>query len=153
MFDCVVCLGVISYVENYENIIKEIFRILKPGGTVVLSFRNKYNLLANDPIALSKHLMKQMLITLKLRKPDKFRIGHYMVSREVSGLIKSNGFEFQSFKGIGFGPYAFWHRRLFRENVSIKISSFITQLASKLRAGFAFKLGTDVNILIFKKSV
>ena len=63
MFDCVVCLGVISYVENYENIIKEIHRVLRPGGTVVISFRNKYNLVSNDPVALTKFLAKKLLVS------------------------------------------------------------------------------------------
>lgn len=151
MFDCVVCLGVISYVENYENIIKEIFRILKPGGTVLISFRNKYNLIANDPIALLKLLVKTALVTLRLRERDKFRIGHYMVARDVVRLVNSNGFVFEKFKGIGFGPYSFWHKKLFDEDTSIRISSFITRLADVLRAGFVFKLASDVKILIFRK--
>ncbi len=151
-FDCVVCLGVISYVEEYENIIKEIFRVLKPGGVVLISFRNKYNLVANDPVGLSKFLMKKTLMSLGLRGPDKFKIGRYMDAKEVKGAAAKCGLEFQSFKGIGFGPYSFWHRKLFSEDTSIKISRKITSFANKIGAGFAFRLAADVNILIFRKN-
>jgi SAM-dependent methyltransferase len=151
-FNCVVCLGVISYVEQYENIIKEIFRVLKPGGVVLISFRNKYNLVSNDPVGLSKFLIKNTLTSLRLREPDKFKIGRYMDAREVKDTATACGLEFESFKGIGFGPYSFWHKKLFSEDTSIKISRKMTHVADRLGAGFAFRLATDVNILVFRKS-
>ena len=149
MFDCVVCLGVISYVENYENIFKEIFRVLKPGGTVLLSFRNKYNLIMNDPIVLLKTSVRKILFMREKKKG--FEIGQYLSAREVQTLLKSNGFDFLDFKGIGFGPFSFKYKQLFSDKTSIKISQFISALADNLHAGFVFKLASDVNILICRK--
>jgi len=151
MFECVVCLGVISYVENYENVIKEINRVLKPGGTVIISFRSKYNLLSNDPVSLFKNIVKNVLIKLKLRRPDKFRIGHYMVCSEVMHTIQSNGFEFETFKGIGFGPYSVWGNKFLSVKNAIKFSSFITRTAERFGFGYLFKIASDVNILIYTK--
>ena len=44
-FDLVNCCGsVLSSIENYEEAIKEISRVLKPGGILILEVENKYNL-------------------------------------------------------------------------------------------------------------
>lgn len=151
MFDCVVCLGVISYVENYENIIKEINRILKPGGTVLISFRNKYNLISNDPVSLLKNIVNMTLIALRLREPDKFRIGHYMICREVMQTVQSNGFKFETFKGIGFGPYSVWGNKFLGIKNAIRFSNFVTRTAERFGLNFLFKIASDVNILIYTK--
>lgn len=148
VFDGVVCLGVISYVEHYENIIKEIHRILKPGGTVLISFRSRSNLLANDPVFLVHDVLKRPFAARRTRP---FKIGHYMRTREVRELIEANGFVCTDFKGIGFGPYSVAHKPLFSASTSIKLSDAITRLAGRLKAGFLFRIATDVNILIFRK--
>jgi ubiquinone/menaquinone biosynthesis C-methylase UbiE len=149
VFDCVACLGVISYVEHYENIIKEIFRVLKPGGIVLVTFRNKYNLLMNDPIVLARFLAKKILF--RPEEKQEFEIGQYLCSREVQAVIESNGFDFLDFKGIGFGPFNLRYRQLFSDKTSIKISQFISGLADKLHAEFVYRLASDVNILLFRK--
>lgn len=40
MFDVVTCIEVIEHVENPRKIVREMFRILKPGGTLVVSTPN-----------------------------------------------------------------------------------------------------------------
>ena len=148
-FDCVACLGVISYVEHYENIIKEIFRVLKPDGIVLLSFRSKNNLIMNDPIVLVKSLAKKL--SFRRGEEQKFEIGQYLNSREVQAKVISNGFDFLGFKGIGFGPFSIKYRQLFTDKTSIKLSQYISGLADTLKAEFVFKLASDVNILLFRK--
>lgn len=44
-FDLVNCCGsVLSSIENYEQALKEISRVLKPGGILILEVENKYNI-------------------------------------------------------------------------------------------------------------
>lgn len=40
-FDCVCSMGVLHHIENTDEALKEIFRILKPGGRVILMFYNR----------------------------------------------------------------------------------------------------------------
>lgn len=148
-FDCVVCLGVISYVEHYENILREIYRVLKPGGTVLLSYRSRSNLLANDPVFLLYDLLKRPFIA---RKKRPFVIGHYMRPREVRRSVEAAGFVCTAFKGIGFGPYSIAHKKLFSARTSIRISEAISRMATRLNAGFLFRIAADVNILVCSKS-
>lgn len=42
-FDCVVCTEALEHVSDYNAVIKEIFRVAKSGGYVVLSFQNHFN--------------------------------------------------------------------------------------------------------------
>ncbi|MGD2137795.1 MAG: class I SAM-dependent methyltransferase [Gammaproteobacteria bacterium] len=148
VFDCVVCLGVISYVEHYENIVREIHRILKPGGRALISFRSRGNLLVSDPVYLGYSLAKR-LVSLRRKRP--FEIGHHMRAAEVRARARDSGFVYTGFKGIGFGPFSLAHRHLFSGRTSIRISDFITRQADRLKAEFLFRLATDVNILLFRK--
>ena len=45
-FDCVVCTEALEHVNDHEQVIREIYRVTKPGGHVVLSFQNHFNLSA-----------------------------------------------------------------------------------------------------------
>jgi len=147
-FDCIVCLGVISYVEHYKNIVGEMYRVLKPGGVVLVSYRSRSNLLANDPVFLVYDLLKR---PFKAGKRPPFVIGHYMRYREVRSLIEAHGFFSTDFNGIGFGPYSIAHIRLFSARTSIRISDWITRVATRLNAHFLFRLASDVHILVFRK--
>jgi ubiquinone/menaquinone biosynthesis C-methylase UbiE len=42
-FDCIYSFGVIHHIPDAENVIKECFRILKPGGKIMLAFYYKYS--------------------------------------------------------------------------------------------------------------
>ena len=43
-FDCVLCTEALEHVGRYDVAIREIFRVTKPGGYVILSFQNHLNL-------------------------------------------------------------------------------------------------------------
>lgn len=43
-FDLVTCTEVIEHLENYRRLLREVFRVLKPGGTLILSTPNVLNL-------------------------------------------------------------------------------------------------------------
>jgi len=40
-FNCIIALGLIEYLETDESLAKEIFRVLKPKGIAIISFRNE----------------------------------------------------------------------------------------------------------------
>ena len=150
-FDCAVCLGVISYVEHYENIIREIHRILKPGGTAIVSYRNEKNLMISDPVGPIKYLGKKMLEFLDLG-PRKFRIGNHMSYAEVGRTLQRNGLTLEVFKGIGFGPLRFNRRTFLSDKTSLALHRTLTGWLDGWGAEFASRIGTDVHILVVRKS-
>jgi len=43
-FDCVLCLGVLEYVDRYQELLARLCSVLKPGGSLILSVPNKLSL-------------------------------------------------------------------------------------------------------------
>ncbi len=150
-YDCAVCLGVISYVERYENIIREIHRILKPGGTAVVSYRSITNLLVSDPVGPFRHVAKKALRRLN-STPQKFRIGEHMRYVEVRRVLEENGLTVEAFAGIGFGPLRFNTRPLLSEKTSLRLHRTLTRWMEAIGAEFPFRIGTDVHIFVVRKS-
>lgn len=64
-FDCVCSMGVLHHIENTDKAIKEIFRILKPGGRVILMFYNrnsaKYHLRYRFKSLFTKKTMQELV--------------------------------------------------------------------------------------------
>jgi ubiquinone/menaquinone biosynthesis C-methylase UbiE len=147
-FDVVVCLGVISYVEEKEHVLQEIRRILKPGGTVIISCRNRFNPVLSDPIAFSKHVGK---ILLRRTAPAPFSIGQGLDPRAVTARMVAHGFRFVQFRGIGFGPFCLWKRPLFGDQTSIAISQTLTRVFATSHMHGAFRWLTDVSLWVYQR--
>jgi len=151
-FDIVVCLGVISYIEDYDPVLDEIDRLLKPGGTALISFRSVHNPVFSDPVALGKRALRTLLTPLLgQRPPAPFEIGRFLDDREVSARMAQRGFAYVDFFGIGFGPFRFAGRKLFSERQSIRISRWLARLASALHIKRPLRWLTDVSLWVYWK--
>jgi ubiquinone/menaquinone biosynthesis C-methylase UbiE len=148
-FDMVVCLGVISYVEDYGPILEEIHRVLRPGGTAIITFRNKFNLVLSDPVATVKTIAKAIL---GIRDTEPFKIGRFLDFRAVTSKLDELRFRFVKFKGIGFGPFSINGRPIMSERTSIRVSDWLTRLCERLHFTIAFKWMADVSVWIYQKS-
>jgi SAM-dependent methyltransferase len=42
-FDAVLCMGVIDGLKNFSQVIREMLRVLKPDGTIIITFANRQN--------------------------------------------------------------------------------------------------------------
>ncbi len=148
--DCAVCLGVISYVEHYESIIKEIRRVLRPGGTAIISYRNEMNLVVSDPVGPLKFFTRKVL-QLAGGGPKKFRIGNHMAYADVAGTLRRNGLVVEMFKGIGLGPLRFNRRVLVSYKAALKIHSTLTRWLEARGAESLIRTGSDIHILMIRK--
>lgn len=151
-FDVILCLGVISYVEHYEAIIAEADRLLKPGGTLLISFRNVFNPIFSDPVATARHVARRLLSPLLgAVRPEPFVIGRFMDHREVTRQIEARGFVCVDFFGIGFGPFRIAGRRLFNERQSIEISRRLSAAAVRFGIRRPLRWLTDVSLWVYRK--
>ena len=66
----------------------ELKRLVKPGGTVLVSFRNRFNPILFDPVKSAKTLAKWLL----RRGPEPYVIGRYMDPPEVRRELSARGF-------------------------------------------------------------
>ena len=147
-FDCVICLGVISYVDDYQYIISEIHRILKPAGTAIISFRNFYNPILSDPVVLVKYIVKRLLFMPRQESQD---IGRFLRFRDVNRVIEQNNFALQQFEGIGFGSFRLNYATVFSDATSIRLQDGISRVLYWLRVQWLFRSWTDVHVLIHEK--
>jgi len=147
-FDVVVCLGVVSYVENYSEVLKEIYRLLKPGGCALISFRNQFNPVLSDPVRIVKTAVKYLVGRMR---PEPYTIGRFMDHREFRTKMTEQGFEFRQYFGIGFGPFKVNYRRMFSERTSIKISNTLTRVFKTTRSQVPFKWLADVSLWVYVK--
>lgn len=147
-FDAVVCLGVISYVEAYTEVLKEIERLLKPGGYVLLSFRNHFNRTLWDPYAAVEMLVRAA--TGRLR-PEPYVIGRFMDFREVCKEMAACGLECRAQFGIGFGPLRFRRRALLPERASIRLSNGLATVFDRLGWKTPCRWLADVSLWAYRK--
>lgn len=59
-FDTVICFQVIEHVKNDNHLLREIKRVLKPGGTLLLTTPNKLTSLTRNPFHIREYLPLQM---------------------------------------------------------------------------------------------
>lgn len=150
-FDTVVCLGVISYVDNYDPVLAEIDRLLKPGGTLLISFRNVHNPVLSDPVALVRRALRILLTPLLGPRRESFAIGRYLDFRTVTAKLEARGFRYRDFFGIGFGPFRFAGRKLFGERRAIRISQHLMALCARFSLRRPLRWLTDVSLWVYSK--
>lgn len=147
-FDIVVCLGVVSYVEHYDDVLAEIQRLLKPGGFAFISLRNRFNPILSDPIRLSRYIVKALSGRLE---PEPYTIGHCMDPRDFESRVTRRGLHIRDFHGIGFGPVRFAGRALFSERARIRIDAALTRLFGASGSGLPHRWLADVSLWICER--
>jgi SAM-dependent methyltransferase len=147
-FDAIVCLGVISYAKDYAVALREMHRLLKPGGFAVISSRSSSRPSLSDPIALAKRWGRRLL---GRDRPEPFEFGRFLDQGEVSGRLEASGFVIEHFEGIGFGPFSIGGWQPFSGATSIRISDALTRLFRATRFDAAFRRMSDVNIWVCRR--
>jgi ubiquinone/menaquinone biosynthesis C-methylase UbiE len=148
-FDVIVCLGVVSYVEHYGELLDEIHRLLKPGGYALISFRNKFNLILWDPVRTLKWAVKALL---GRNTDEPYKIGRFMDHREFTAKALERRFEYRDFFGIGFGPLRLSGRTLLTERRSIQLSDFFARLFARLGSDLPGRWLADVSLWVYQKA-
>jgi SAM-dependent methyltransferase len=147
-FDGVICLGVISYIRHYTAVLEEIFRILRPGGTAIISFRNRFNLILWDPWQTLK-----LGVRSALGRPlaPNTHIGRFLDYREVDDRCRAVGFQYHDFWGIGFGPLRVFGKRILPHRLAIPFSDAFTSGVASRSQSFERRF-SDVSVWLYRKA-
>ena len=125
-FDSIICLEVIYYLDRPENFLREANRVLKPGGTLIISmFNNKVKYYHN----LRTFLRRLKLFETYFDDP----INTFISLKKLIKMLKSNNFKIVKDKKIILIPFGKFHKlNLLLEKTFLKVfSTFIIIVAKK----------------------
>jgi len=154
-FDIVFAVGVLMYLKNDREAAKEISRVTKKGGYVLISVPNYWMLhLLLDPYYILRPLTKLFGKT-KQSSDDDF--GESNIRRYSLSQLKRlfHGFNMQEIRSTStsFGPLRFWRKEILPVSASIHISEFMRKLSEyKLFSGLKH-VGNQFIIVMQKEQI
>lgn len=158
-FDAVLCLGVFGYLDDVDGALKEIRRVLKPGGLFLMSIRNRTNVIVSDPPWAIRWIAGRCWrwVTGRGRErgtpsPERFQIDIQDWPRKVIPGVERLGFRLESFDGFGWGPLSFRGRQLLPLSLNIALSDFFNRLFRMLGLSAASAWAADVSMYSFRKA-
>lgn len=146
-FDAIICIGVFQYQLNDDDLLREISRILKKGGFCIYTLPNllRLNYLL-DPFYYIRFLARA--IKRFLPKALGKDIGTpNALSGEVSDIlpydkkyfmwqlnksIEKQGLRLKETVGFGYGPLTFWSKQIHSDELAVKVSSALDQVANRV---------------------
>ena len=134
-FHLVLVIGVTEWLRSLQQPLREIERVLMPGGYLVIAADNRYALVnmlepLRNPIAVyPKRILQALLLRFGFRWPyppvRAYSLFQFDSFLRAAGLWKAEG------KTMGFGPFLFCGRPLLPENTALKLHQSLQKLADK----------------------
>lgn len=135
-FDVIICLGVITYIKSDEKAFHELARLLKPGGTLILSFVNKARLIKNMdlPILLKNTAQKLVKRTKFIRekniKTDSSPTARTYFIPYIRKSLASAGLTMMEYETITLDLFTLCGKEALPRKVSIPINLFFDRFSS-----------------------
>lgn len=137
-FALVVALGVIPWLDHPALAIREMARVIRPGGHVILTAdnRNRLNHLL-DPrlhpaLTAPRESIKRALVQRGLRapQPKPGAIGRFDDQHFVDCLVRGAGLDKLDSRTLGFGPFTLFGQRILPISVGIALHRRLQTLAN-----------------------
>ena len=122
-FDAIVGVGLIEYIDDVDQIFNELYRVLRPGGTLVLTFPNfispfkVYERLSGDLRSLIRNTIKRLIG----REIEPSHVHHHFVPWSVDRRLERAGLIKVDQAYCAFGVYT-----------AVRLSSLFLWLSQKL---------------------
>ncbi len=141
-FSLVLALGVIPWLVQPAVAIREMARVLKPGGYLLASSDNRLGLHClldprfNDALALPRRAMRKLrrLCSRNSGQPGPVapvpKYHRYSIGR-LDGWLASAGLEKVKNATLGFGPFTFFKRRVLDESTGFKLHQRLQYFADR----------------------
>ena len=130
-FDLVIAVGVIPWLHSPDEAVKEMARVLRPGGQLILTADNRARLTSfTDPRAmLALSPLKRALVALRQRRGLASSRLHF--PRRIDRFLLEGGLRPLARRTVGFGPFSFLGRPLFGEQRAIRINGRLQAAADR----------------------
>ncbi|TAM80563.1 MAG: SAM-dependent methyltransferase [Acidobacteria bacterium] len=143
-FELAAAAGVLPWLDHPAEALREINRVLKPSGHVVLTAANRWCLnRMTDPVRLPGLREARQKVEDALKKRNLLTLSqprfHEHSIRQIDELLLRTGFRKVHGMTIGFGPFTFFNQRLLSDRLGIKVHRRLQALADRqfpgLRSG------------------
>jgi 2-polyprenyl-3-methyl-5-hydroxy-6-metoxy-1,4-benzoquinol methylase len=135
-YAAVIALGVVPWLHSPQRALREIARVLRPGGATIVTVDNRarlnfvldprYNPLLLYPV---KRRLKRVLQRFGRRSLGVLPDVHYPA--ELDRLVRAVGLEKQRSRTVGFGPFTFLGLRLFSDAGNVRLHHRLQRLADR----------------------
>jgi ubiquinone/menaquinone biosynthesis C-methylase UbiE len=142
-FHLVISLGVIAWLEMPERAISAAWRVLRPGGHLILSVGNRFCLhdlldpRRNQLLAPARKKLAAVLRRMgwlatpaavsNVRSPE----DHHLAPWRVDRMLATANFCTEKSTTVGFGPFTLLRRELFSDSVSERLDRVLQGLADR----------------------
>jgi ubiquinone/menaquinone biosynthesis C-methylase UbiE len=130
-FDLVVAVGVIPWLHSPADAVREMARVLRPGGEIVLTADNRARMTSfTDPRAmLALSPLRRALVALRRRRGLASSRLHFPGT--IDRLLTEGGLHPVRRSTVGFGPLSFLGRSVFSDAHSVRINNRLQALADR----------------------
>ncbi len=172
-FDVVACIGVFGYMEDVDSAIRELKRVLRPGGTLVMSIRNVLHVTVFDglcwlkaPVTTVPKMVWKKVAPRLLSKggrgngegsageappPESHAIDIFDKPRRVQAIFESFGFALRDFQGAGYGPPTFSGRPVVTQKQGKRLSEALAKAVNAAGLQERAKWLADISVYVFEK--
>ncbi len=133
-FDVILCIGVLSYVDNDASGIGEMTRVVRKNGSIILAVPNKWRMnVFFDPCYFwerGKAILWRRRGSASTAGGDEVmvRMRRY-VPGQLASVFRPNNLRQVESRSLGYGPMTFWKREFAPAELSLKISRCLEGLA------------------------
>jgi ubiquinone/menaquinone biosynthesis C-methylase UbiE len=155
-FDLVIAIGVIPWLHSERLALREMQRVLKPGGYLLVTADNNGRLdrildpLSSPLLAPLRLAAKRFLRLCGLWSPNSGFQPKRHYPGEIDRSIGECGFENVKSCSIGFGPFTFLGKPLFTDTLGVRLHRGLQTLASTRRWSLLRWMGSHYLVLVTK---
>jgi len=130
-FDLVVAVGVIPWLHSPGSAVEEMARVLRPGGSLILTADNRARLASfTDPRAwLALSPLKRAQVAM--RRSRGLATSRLDSPRTIDDLLRRSGLVLEQRRTVGFGPMSFMGRAILSDRRSIRLHRRLQGLADR----------------------
>lgn len=132
-FDLIIAAGVLPWLRSKEQALQEIFRVLRPGGYLIVNVDNRwaffefFDPLTNPFVQPVKDLIRKLNSSLDNSTPHVHRISirHFRRLLDFSGFVRHDEI------ALGFGPLTFFRRNVLPQRTSFWLHQRLQSLVDR----------------------
>jgi ubiquinone/menaquinone biosynthesis C-methylase UbiE len=138
-FPLIVALGVIPWLHTPGLAVRELSRVLAPGGLIILTAdnRGRLNRLTEPrenplfvPIKVARRRLRGQRLGADVGAPSRLHL-----PREVDAMLVASGLQPTRRRTVGFGPFTFLGRQVFADSLARRVDRRLQAAADRDRRG------------------